>query len=474
MAANKFATMVHRNTNKITLILIYAVLEWTLIVLLLLNSLFSYLIIKFSEYFGLKPPCLWCSRVDHIFEQGNNNNNNKKKNMHRDLLCELHATEVSKLGYCSIHHKLAESQDMCEDCLSSRPDLSDEKPTTKNLSLFPWVKELGMIQSLGGDKVVENGGDVNLIKCCSCCGVNLDSHVYSPYILIKPSWDVLGYSKKNINLISEVGKDDDSVQEDGTLERCGSEDVSAHQWDFGLDSVIKNEEEEVVEDGYFSVSFPEKKLEEEDMGKERESSIIEEESSKMVMKDQSVQVSMGKDDSSFEVLPQHLEFFFDCTGNRLVPFELIDSATDEDQNIYKINSSKEKEKENQDDTNVVVHHHHQEANLGGEKQSKEDRKASLQELQSEEEHKSKFAAVVLESMEMEEDENSLVFHAKECPSVTNVFDPHTVITQDRGDFGAMETAEHEENNSDFGPGMINNLLYVFMVKKKNEEIILWF
>lgn len=446
--ANKFATMVHRNTNKITLILIYAVLEWTLIVLLLLNSLFSYLIIKFSEYFGLKPPCLWCSRVDHIFEPGNDNNTNNNKNMHRDLLCELHAAEVSKLGYCSIHHKLAESQDMCEDCFSSRPDLSDEKPTSKNLAL--WMKELGMIQTLGGDKVVENGGDVNnLIKCCSCCGVNLDTHVYSPYILFKPSWDVLGYSKKNINLISEVGKDDDSVREDGILERCGS-DVSAHQWEFGLDSVIKNEEEEVVEDGYFSLSISEKKVEEEDMGKERESS-------KMVMKDQSVQVSMGKDDSSFEVLPQHLEFFFDCTGNRLVPFELIDSATDEDQNMYKISSSKEKEEEeNQDETNVVHHHHHhhQEVILVGDKQSKEDKKASLQELQSEEEHKSKYAAVVLESMEMEEDENSLVFHAKECP-----FDQHTV-TQDRDDLGAMQTAEHEENNSDFSPGMVI-LLFIY-------------
>ncbi|MCE3050731.1 Myosin-binding protein 2, partial [Datura stramonium] len=87
MAANKFATMLHRITNKITLILIYAVLEWTLIVLLLLNSVFSFLIIKFAEYFGLKPPCLWCSRVDHMLYH------RKNKSIHRDLLCEAHATE---------------------------------------------------------------------------------------------------------------------------------------------------------------------------------------------------------------------------------------------------------------------------------------------------------------------------------------------------------------------------------------------
>ena len=84
MAANKFATMLHRNTNKITLVLVYAILEWILILpLLLLNSLFSYLIIKFADYFGLKRPCIWCTRIDHIIEPGKINNNSCI-----DLVCE--------------------------------------------------------------------------------------------------------------------------------------------------------------------------------------------------------------------------------------------------------------------------------------------------------------------------------------------------------------------------------------------------
>ncbi|KAL7090812.1 hypothetical protein ACP275_12G065800 [Erythranthe tilingii] len=98
------------NTNKITLVLKYAILEWVLIILLLLNSLFSYLIIKFANFFGLQPPCLLCSRIDHIFDHQNRNG--------RDLLCEVHARPISELGSCSAHRKLSESREMCGDRLS--------------------------------------------------------------------------------------------------------------------------------------------------------------------------------------------------------------------------------------------------------------------------------------------------------------------------------------------------------------------
>ncbi|XP_047333141.1 myosin-binding protein 3-like [Impatiens glandulifera] len=88
MAANNFATLVHNNTNNITLILVYAFLEWVLIFLLLLNSIFSYLIVEFANYFGLKPPCPWCSRIDHFL------NPKKGKDFQKDLLCENHAAEI--------------------------------------------------------------------------------------------------------------------------------------------------------------------------------------------------------------------------------------------------------------------------------------------------------------------------------------------------------------------------------------------
>uniref|UniRef100_A0A1J3HKA2 GTD-binding domain-containing protein n=1 Tax=Noccaea caerulescens TaxID=107243 RepID=A0A1J3HKA2_NOCCA len=89
MAANRFATMIHRRTNRITLVLVYAFLEWSLIFFILLNSLFSYFILRFADYFGLKRPCLFCSRLDRFFDASG------KSPSHRDLLCDDHALEIS-------------------------------------------------------------------------------------------------------------------------------------------------------------------------------------------------------------------------------------------------------------------------------------------------------------------------------------------------------------------------------------------
>ncbi|XP_076933897.1 myosin-binding protein 2-like [Bidens hawaiensis] len=133
MAPNKFATMVHNNTNRITLVLIYALLEWTLILLLFLNSIFQHFIIKFTQFFGLKPPCIWCTC---LFEPEN-------KNSHRDLLCEVHSKEISQLGFCLKHKKLAESHGMCPDCASKKFVCSVE---------FDGEDEVGLK--------------------CSCCGVD--------------------------------------------------------------------------------------------------------------------------------------------------------------------------------------------------------------------------------------------------------------------------------------------------------------
>ncbi|XP_020229827.1 myosin-binding protein 3 [Cajanus cajan] len=188
MATNKFATMLHRNTNKITLVLVYAMLEWILIILLLLNSLFSYVIIKFVDYFGLKRPCIWCTRIDHIIEPENN------KCSCRDLVCEAHAFEISKLGFCLNHRKLAESETMCVGCSSSC------HPNFVNLSQT-WMPQMGMIHDADDDnnKVLENG--VEPLRC-SCCGVNYVSKFY--LIRDKPSLRVLDCTQKQ-NLITESG-----------------------------------------------------------------------------------------------------------------------------------------------------------------------------------------------------------------------------------------------------------------------------
>ncbi|GLT97927.1 hypothetical protein SLE2022_154690 [Rubroshorea leprosula] len=233
MAANKFATMLQRNTNRITLVLIYAMLEWVLIFLLLLNSLFWYLIIKFADYFGLKRPCIWCSRLDHLLDP------KKEKNWDRDLFCDAHAGQISRLGFCSNHRKLAESEDMCEDCSSSSAECS------KNFAYFPWMKQIGLVRDGDGD-----------LKC-SCCGEISERKSYSPYLLIKPSWGLLDYTQKE-NLIDEAGTDIIEEGEGAHSEPRRSDfmgdDVKAEQGseeNRGI-QMVYNEERELEVDEEFS------------------------------------------------------------------------------------------------------------------------------------------------------------------------------------------------------------------------------
>ncbi|KAG0503639.1 hypothetical protein HPP92_003711 [Vanilla planifolia] len=169
--AKKFAILLRRNTHRMTFLLMYTLLEWILIALLLLNGLFSYIIFKFACFFGLKPPCLFCSRIDHVFESS------KDGNSCRDLLCESHVGELSKLSFCSIHRRLAKAGDMCEDCAASRPGEND-----RSFGLLSWMK-----RSEQGEKDLR----------CSCCGVVLENGFYSPFFLKTEAWDVLDCTQKD-------------------------------------------------------------------------------------------------------------------------------------------------------------------------------------------------------------------------------------------------------------------------------------
>ncbi|XAR63655.1 hypothetical protein NMG60_11023676 [Bertholletia excelsa] len=388
MAGNKFATMVHRNTNKLTLILVYAILEWILIVLLLLNSFFSYLIIKFADYFGLKPPCLWCSRVDHIFEP------EKKKNLHRDLLCEAHATEISNLGFCSNHRKLAESRDMCEDCLSSRPE-------SNNLALFPLVKQIGMIEH----QIEEITENVEKGLKCSCCGVSLEGKIYSPLIVIKPSWGLLDCSQKRNLVQIEEGDDRDRRAIDFVTDRCKD--------GLELEESGENENQMFSEgEGDCSVSVANSGLRElggDEDGKyaamsEAEEEPAKEEENSNLNKEEPV----DKQDTSTETLSQHLEFFVGHDGYGLIPIELIDSTTEGSQNECRNKVTVERNDDHRAGLDSKI------------QREEEERDESAESSAQETKEEAKFA--VLESMEIEEDENCLVFHAKECDFVREVYE----------------------------------------------------
>ncbi|KAE8688195.1 putative clathrin assembly protein [Hibiscus syriacus] len=322
MAANKFATMLHKNTNRITLVLAYALLEWILIVLVLLNALFSYLIIKLADYFGLQRPCLWCSRLDRVFEPS------KYNNSHKDLVCDDHANEISRLGYCSNHRKLAESQDMCGDCLSSsRSDCCD---LSKKLAFFPLMKH-------DGDKVMENSEENSK---CSCCGVVLVKKWNFPYLLIKPSWGFLDYPQKG-NLIAEDGGFDDDAP-DGIRS-----DILVY---FKEDEqrVQENNRVEILSGGGDDDEGVKDQLEKEELScfissfdcnqmaadeDDKVAGVVEKDLVSLDV-NELTQVGASKEESP-GIQSVHLEFYIEGDDCHLIPVELMDSVAMESQRKYK-------------------------------------------------------------------------------------------------------------------------------------------
>ncbi|KAJ6718912.1 MYOSIN-BINDING PROTEIN 2 [Salix purpurea] len=429
MVGNKFATMLHRNTNKITLILVYAILEWILIVLLLLNSLFSYLILKFADYFGLKRPCLWCSRLDHFFEPTN------FQNSHRSLVCDDHAKEISKLGYCSSHKKLAESEDMCEGCSSSHGE------SLSKFAFFPWMTRLGVLQDLGGDKVSENGEED--LKC-SCCGVCLDTKLYcDDYYLIKPSyWDDSDFTQKG-NLVLEHQVDDtvdvddhsDRERSDFVSDFCEGEQGIGENW--GIE--IGNREEEVKQNSSCSVSNFDCKEVVADEG-EKEEMVVKKEEEPVKKDDSNVQMdnppgdqpamvlASSSKDTATEIQPQHLDFYIDQDDCHLIPAELIGFNSTEKQ----IPKTREKGvEENSGNEDFVLELDKQVGTLYEllvESRSNLEEEASLLSVDDNEE---KPSVAVVESSEILEKESSSGRHSdldlveEECEQVATARPTHT-------------------------------------------------
>ncbi|KAK4373363.1 hypothetical protein RND71_008747 [Anisodus tanguticus] len=458
------------------------------------------MIIKFAEYFGLKSPCPLCSRVDHLFDH------QKTKSLNKNLLCEAHNNEISKLGFCSNHQKLVESQDMCVDCSSSRPNF---RGVSENLALFELIKN-------GNKEVTE----VSLK--CSCCGVNLESKFSTAnYILIKPCFDDMAYTQRG-NLVIESADDDlmdkvddldkeildfaieneekndlcddlDKERSDFVIESCGNEekinlsdDLDKERSDFVIESCRKTilSDDLDKERSDFVIESCRKTILSDDLDKERSDFVIEscrktnlsddlvkersdfaieicgyEEKTNLsddlvlegvtdyieenyrerIMKDQAVQVCLT-DDLSFEFSPQHLDFFIECSGHKLVPVELIDSTREED---YSRNQEmRENHKKNDD-----------EVNLSSKEQVNEEVELVVQNKIAEVEEETIVA--VLESMEIEENENGFGFYVEECHSVKEAYEEidSTQLHQGPDKDGVQIAAEsiREEKYSDVQP-----------------------
>lgn len=247
MASNCFAKVLQRNSWRLTTILVYAVLEWILILLLLINALFQYIITKFATFFGLHPPCLWCSRVDHILEP-------KEPDFYRKLICERHAREISLLGYCSTHRKLADAHGMCEECAFTRPNVSSS--AEGNDSQSNWLTCMPMVTDLSkrGDakRLLMNGlvddfstEEAELVEkafngwvskdSCSCCSAPLNDKLYSrnflktiffngrPEGVLKSQWNAFDYSG---NVVDRMLEEDELKSQSGCVSGCNQVKIS--------------------------------------------------------------------------------------------------------------------------------------------------------------------------------------------------------------------------------------------------------
>ncbi|KAL1539691.1 putative myosin-binding protein 4 isoform X4 [Salvia divinorum] len=101
-----------RKINGFMNVLSSAACEWFLMLLLYVDAVFWYLLLKFAHYCELETPCLLCSRLDHGLEK-------KKHALCWSLLCSEHREEISSLVSCSVHSRFANVHSMCEECLTS-------------------------------------------------------------------------------------------------------------------------------------------------------------------------------------------------------------------------------------------------------------------------------------------------------------------------------------------------------------------
>ncbi|GER50492.1 hypothetical protein STAS_27802 [Striga asiatica] len=428
MAANRFATTLQKNTNKITLILIYAVLEWILIVLLLFHSLFSYLIIRFTDYFGLKPPCPWCARIDRIFtrERGNN------KNPLRDSVCAFHAEEISRLGYCSSHRKLVKSGGMCGNCLSE-----DFQGFSNYFSRFQNDEGLMIGESLR----------------CACCGLCLDNTLFSSCMLLKTfsSWDVYECVGKE-NLITKAGDLYDCDFSDKGIsnsdaELCGGEKI------FQLDQNTEVMGNNGGEENCF-LSVPVDEMKELEAGEdEKENEVLEMDVGgkvandhgklNFIMEDKSVQAYIEQDSS--QDISTHLEFFLDYSGHRLVPVELIDSVTEDNEMIGNVQTEAHEHVTDRYDSRDCEVEVGENEDMGLKNTMEPDDLNLVIDVDLNLETK----CTMLESMEMEEEENSSVFHANDSKSMmgefqkSNNFPADIFVSEDVKDVQEMDGSAGE-------------------------------
>lgn len=176
-----FTRFVEQELGKFPHFVVCAVLEWVLIILLFIDGFVAFLASEFAKFFELRVPCLFCTRIDHVFV------NKNADFYYNNAICESHKKDVSSLAYCHNHKKLSDIRKMCEVCLLSFATEKESDCNTykslvgilhKDLECFVEDDNCQVVslppvgkkdEGLQMEKVGGGGDDC----CCSCCGESL-------------------------------------------------------------------------------------------------------------------------------------------------------------------------------------------------------------------------------------------------------------------------------------------------------------
>ncbi|CAA0828635.1 Myosin-binding protein 1 [Striga hermonthica] len=153
--------------------LVWAVFEWMLMFLIILNAGFWQLVTRFARYCQLQIPCLLCS--------------SESFNLYRDLICQSHKLKISSLFLCRTHNNLVDVHETCESCILNK----------SNSETYRFV--VGEMGAVPHDGLVESG-----LRKCICCNEQWVSRTWacelSQSISISPQgpdaqFPHLGYTK---------------------------------------------------------------------------------------------------------------------------------------------------------------------------------------------------------------------------------------------------------------------------------------
>ncbi|MCD7455410.1 hypothetical protein HAX54_028061 [Datura stramonium] len=177
MSSRSFKYLVEQKMGRVGFFLVYAILEWVMILILLIDGFLALFTNEFAKFFELKVPCLLCTRIDHIFIKRNSSF------YYNDSICEGHKKDISSLAYCHVHKKLSDIRNMCEGCLLSfatekEADCDKYKSLIgilyKDIDCFVDDDPKMSIKSVKNEEEVIKTGSV-VVLSCSCCGEPLKS-----------------------------------------------------------------------------------------------------------------------------------------------------------------------------------------------------------------------------------------------------------------------------------------------------------